>query len=215
MENRKAYDLKTPLFIWNLLLSIFSILGAIHLVPHVLYGIYLNGPIYFICRNGLIGHGRGVVGFWSLLFVLSKYAELIDTLFLVLRKKPVPFLHSYHHATVLLISIGTMMIYGPTGVIMLSVNYCVHAIMYTYYALAAITKPPSWGKLVTILQIAQMVNGLVMCGGIWYGVKYIENCECQSVNLYGIVFIYASYLILFVQFYINKYIKKSSTKKTE
>jgi hypothetical protein len=215
MENRKAYELRTPLFLWNLLLSVFSIMGVIHLLPHFLYGLYLNGPMYFICRNAYIGHGRGVVGFWSLLFVLSKYAELIDTLFLVLRKKPVPFLHSFHHATVLLISIGTMMIYGPAGVIMLAVNYFVHAIMYTYYAIAAVTKPPSWGQTVTILQIAQMVNGLVMSGGIWYGAKYVENCEGQPINGYGIVFIYASYLVLFVQFYINRYIKKSSLKKTE
>jgi len=210
MDKRQAYELKTPLFLWNLLLSIFSIMGTIHLLPHFLFGLYQNGPMYFVCRNAYIGHGRGAVGFWSLLFVLSKYAELLDTLFLVLRKKPVPFLHSFHHATVLLISIGTMMIYGPTGVIMLTVNYCVHAIMYTYYAIAAVTKPPSWGKTVTILQIAQMVNGLVMSGAIWYGAQYVEYCEGQAVNGYGIVFIYASYLFLFVKFYIDRYIRKSA-----
>ena len=209
MASRPAFELKKPLFLWNALLSVFSIMGVIRVLPHFIFGLYTNGPMYFICRNGFVAFGRGSVGFWSVLFVLSKYAELIDTLFLVLRKKPVPFLHSYHHATVLLLSIGTIMLYGPTGIIMLTVNYCVHAIMYTYYAIAAITKPPSWGQTVTVLQIAQMVNGLVMAGAIWYASGTIPNCAGQPVNMYAIAFIYASYLYLFVQFYINRYLRKS------
>ena len=209
MSSRPAHELKAPLFWWNAFLAAFSIIGVIRVLPHFIFGIYNNSPMYFICRNAFVAYGRGSVGLWSILFVLSKYAELIDTVFLVLRKKPVPFLHSYHHATVLLLSIGTVMVYGPTGIIMLTVNYCVHAVMYTYYAIAAITTPPSWGKTVTILQIVQMVNGLVMAGAVWYGLRTVPNCEGQPMNLFAIAFIYASYLYLFVQFYINRYIRRT------
>lgn len=45
-----------------------------------------------------------VSGFWSTMFVLSKVPELGDTLFIVLRKQPLIFLHWYHHATVLVYS---------------------------------------------------------------------------------------------------------------
>lgn len=39
---------------------------------------------------------------WNSVFVISKLVELGDTVFLWLDKKPVKFLHWFHHATVLL-----------------------------------------------------------------------------------------------------------------
>jgi hypothetical protein len=217
MAGRPAFELKYPLFLWNLGLAVFSIIGLFRVVPSFLYGSLVNGPMYYICRNAGVSYGRGPLGLWCILFVLSKYAELIDTLFLVLRKKPVPFLHWFHHASVLLISIGTIMINGPTGIIMISMNFFVHSIMYSYYAIAAVTKPPKWGKSVTVLQIAQMVGGLLMCGLIVLGSKTIENCDGYPTNGYGISFIYLSYLILFVRFYIGRYLSghKAKLQKAE
>jgi hypothetical protein len=208
MRDRKAIDLKYALFLWNSVLAVFSIMGVVRILPTLLYGVYANGPTYFLCRNGLVSYGRGPVGLWSIAFALSKYAELIDTLFLILRKKPVPFLHWFHHATVLLLTIGTLMIYGPTGIVMLTVNYFVHAIMYTYYAIAAVGKPPRWGQIVTKLQIIQMVNGLAVAGGMYYVGKHVQNCEFNELNFYAIASIYMSYLVLFVQFYIRRYLRR-------
>lgn len=41
--------------------------------------------------------GASVLLYWSYIFALSKYAELLDTLFLILRNpdRPVMFLHWY------------------------------------------------------------------------------------------------------------------------
>ena len=205
MASRKAFELKYPLFLWNLGLAIFSILGVIHVLPSFFYGLVANGPMYYICRNAGAGYGQGPLGLWSIAFVLSKYAELIDTAFLVLRKKSVPLLHWFHHATVLLISVGSIMLHNPTGIIMIAMNYFVHSVMYSYYAIAAVARPPKWGKFVTILQISQMVGGLIMCGGIYWGAATIENCDGHPRNAYGILFIYTSYLILFVRFYLGRY----------
>lgn len=213
MKNRAPFRLKYALFVWNLGLALFSIIGTLRVLPSFVYGVSTNGIMYYTCRDAAVSFGRGPIGFWSVMFVLSKYAELVDTLFLVLRKKPVPFLHWYHHASVLLISIGTIMIHGPTGIIMIVMNFFVHSIMYSYYAIAAISRPPRWGKLVTIFQIVQMLGGLLMSGGMYIGGKTIENCEVQSTNGFAIAFIYASYLILFVQFFIERY-RFSSKKKS-
>lgn len=49
------------------------------------------------------GHNQ-VWAFYAYAFVLSKVPELGDTIFIVLRKQPLIFLHWYHHITVLLYS---------------------------------------------------------------------------------------------------------------
>eukprot|EP00122_Pirum_gemmata_P011475 Pgem_evm2s10633 len=43
----------------------------------------------------------GPSGMWTTLFIFSKIPELFDTMFIVLRKRPLIFLHWYHHITVL------------------------------------------------------------------------------------------------------------------
>ena len=94
------------------------------------------------------------------LFIFSKYLELIDTVFLVLRKRKVRFLHWYHHFSVLLYCWHAYTWEMPTGLYFAAMNYTVHAVMYFYYFLSGVlTKPPDWALLVTVMQLLQMVGG--------------------------------------------------------
>jgi GNS1/SUR4 family len=88
---------RRPLIAWNFFLALFSFLGAVRTVPHLLYTLASHGMYTTMCAPAEPSYGNGPVGLWTCLFVFSKLPELIDTVFLVLRKKPVIFLHWYHH----------------------------------------------------------------------------------------------------------------------
>lgn len=86
--------LKTAFAMWNLLLSVFSIRGAMVLLPHLWHVVQERGFTYSVCANPEVWHGLlPRVGPWVMIFIYSKLPELMDTVFLVLRGKPVIFLH--------------------------------------------------------------------------------------------------------------------------
>ena len=90
---------------WNFGLALFSLGGAVVLVPQLLFGprtgVLSVGFYESVCSPPAY-YGSGYSGFWMMLFVYSKFFELVDTVFLVLRKAPLTTLHMWHHITVLL-----------------------------------------------------------------------------------------------------------------
>ena len=94
------FDLKYPLGLWNLFLSTFSFMGAFRTVPHLLGLLLSKSYQESICDVAASAYGHGPCGFWTCLFILSKLPELVDTVFIVLRKRNLLFLHWYHHVTV-------------------------------------------------------------------------------------------------------------------
>merc|ERR1712137_1414140 len=96
-------------------------------------------------------------------FIYSKLFELIDTLFLVLNKRPVIFLHWFHHVTVLLYCWYSWAVQASNGIHFATMNYFVHSIMYFYYFLMLnrSIRPivRKFAFLITTVQISQMVGG--------------------------------------------------------
>jgi elongation of very long chain fatty acids protein 6 len=91
----------------------------------------------FFSSSSFIESDR-VSGFWTLAFVLSKVPELGDTVFIVLRKQPLIFLHWYHHVTVLIYSWYSYSEYTAAARWFVVMNYIVHSVMYSYYAFKAL-----------------------------------------------------------------------------
>ena len=129
MANRKAFELRTLFLLWNIGLSIYSILGMIRTVPEFIYLLKEKGVKHSVCIETF---SYGVTGYWSWLYCMSKPFELIDTVFLILRKRELIFLHWYHHVSVLMFVWFSMRDFPATGRWFATVNYSIHAIMYTY-----------------------------------------------------------------------------------
>jgi hypothetical protein len=104
MARRDKFQMKY-LYLWNLGLSLFSCAGVVYCVPRLLAGenngLFTRGPYASVCSHASV-YGFGKAGFFVAAFIYSKLAELFDTLWLVLGKRPVILLHWYHHFTVLL-----------------------------------------------------------------------------------------------------------------
>jgi len=219
MKDREAFGLKPVLALWNLLLAVFSFVGVVRTGPHLLTLLKDFGFNYTVCRAGLPSYGNGAVGFWVSLFIFSKYFELFDTILLVVRKRKVGFLHWYHHCSVLLYCWHAYVWEMPTGIYFVVMNYAVHSIMYFYYFLAAIGKPPAWALMVTIMQLSQMAVGIAITVCHVYILVYrtVPHCDGHIPNLAAALAMYASYFILFAQFLARRYCRRPSSgdaKKT-
>ena len=73
-----------------------------------------------------------------IVYLISKVPELGDTIFIVLRKQRLIFLHWYHHVTVLIYCWYSFSQYTAPARWFVVMNFIVHSIMYTYYAFKAL-----------------------------------------------------------------------------
>ena len=220
MESRAAFDLSLPLAVWNFALAVFSTCAAIRVVPELLYNVYNESWEATICMEPHHGWGVGATGLWVQLFIFSKLPELFDTVFIVLRKRELIFLHWYHHITVLLYCWHAYVMECGAGLYFVGMNCVVHAVMYTYFAAASLHIVPRWFPtiIITVMQIAQMFVGMFVCLS---SIKYTYErhgsdtpCANERTNLVLASVMYLSYLALFLQFAVGKYLS-GGKKKTE
>lgn len=149
---------------------------------------------------------------WVLLFVASKIPELIDTVFITLRKSSLIFLHWYHHVTVLLFCWHSYATRSSTGLYFVAMNFGVHALMYFYYFLSSIGIKVKWDKIVTTLQISQMFVGMFICGAVYYFETMSGKfCDVRADNYLAGLVMYASYAALFIIFALERYFTGKSS----
>lgn len=222
MRDRKPFDLKPALSAWNMCLSLVSAMGALRVGSHLLYLLSPWGGYSFrdtICEPPEATYADNATGLWCVVFTVSKLFELMDTVFVVLRKKPLIFLHWYHHATVLLCSWLGHITFTP-ALYFVGINFSIHAVMYMYFFLMTVhTQLPSWfnPKWLTVAQISQMFVGIYVIGASAY-YKYFapENgrgCAIEGEMILAISAMYATYLVLFVNFFWDRYFAKGSKEK--
>mmetsp|Transcript_26663 Transcript_26663/g.26905 ORF Transcript_26663/g.26905 Transcript_26663/m.26905 type:complete len:306 (+) Transcript_26663:106-1023(+) len=231
MKSYKPLDLKYPLAIWNFILASFSAWGTFRTMPHLIFNIFHNSFESTVCEDPVSEWGIGATGFAVQMFILSKFPELIDTVFIVLKKKPLIFLHWYHHVTVLLYCWNAYVTEAGIGLYFVVMNYTVHSVMYFYYFLQSIKVVPKWfpSWIITILQISQMFIGMYVVGAAIYFYNYggneypIHTCSNKMSNMIAGAVMYMSYATLFLMFAVERFVygpkvnikARLSTKKFE
>ncbi|CAF1186638.1 unnamed protein product [Adineta ricciae] len=213
-RRNEKFELRKSLVLWNTFLTIFSFWGASRCVPELIHSLRHHGFWYSVCDPS---YKEGITGLWAWLFMLSKVPETLDTLFIVLRRQQLIFLHWYHHASVLIYCFYSYAYFVSTGRWFVSMNYCVHTIMYGYFALRAarIRLPRSLQQFITILQLIQMVIGCTVNIAAFYQKQDGYSCATSYVNIKISLAMYLSYLILFAHFFYTSYICKSTAKKSK
>lgn len=214
MRNRKPLDLKFVLFAWNFFLAVFSVLGAMRIYEQFIASVKL-GMIFSVCDTAFYNNNRSSL--WAFLFAFSKVFELGDTTFLVLRKRPIIFLHVYHHVTVLIYCAYAYSDFVSSGRWYGAMNYFIHSIMYTYYAFTAlkIARVPRLINIgITSLQLLQMIAGLAITIFVINTKLNGVVCGQTMTNAVMVWLMYFSYFLLFLQ-YFNKTYGSTSKKFTK
>lgn len=224
MNARKPFQLTVALNLWNIWLAVFSVIGSAITTVALFTEIYNHGFVasYTVCGDFF----KGLSGYFSFLFCVSKIAELGDTIILVLRKKPLILLHWYHHVLTLNYGVLSLSENTPYNTWIIWLNFTVHAVMYSYYLLRSmhIRVPAVIARSITVTQILQFVITVLILTHIAY-LKAIDVHVDGVVSTY--IFCFAmeiSYIALFGNFFYQSYVKgggkkfiaeKDALKKTE
>lgn len=232
MSKRAAFDLRLPLAMWSLFLGAFSLAGSLRTVPALVNIVRTRGWHELVCGDTRMDWViDNPAGFWTFVFCVSKLPELIDTVFIVLRKKKLITLHWYHHFTVMLFCWQSWTFISLNGLIFAAMNLTVHTVMYTFYCLTALGfRPNRFSMMITLIQILQMVVGTVVTAYalldmfVWHPIDKLdyssrmpawfldetkrhtsEECLGSSGNMLCGFAMYVSYFVLFVHFFVQAY----------
>jgi len=214
IKRSKPYDLQWLLIIHN---SIMAILSGILLIglTAVLYSNVQKTSLWTVFCDEEKKFLKGPIYWYYYMNYVLKFWELFDTVLLVLRNKPTPFLHVYHHIATLILCWSQLRAHSCLQWVPITLNLAIHTIMYTYYTLAALKIHVWWKKHLTALQIVQFVIDVIACFiGLSsrslndLGWKSFPLCQGEYVPSFFGLGILLSYLLLFTSFFQERYKEK-------
>lgn len=210
MKGRPPFDLKMIIFLYNITMMSVNWYFFVVSATYTRLGIRTWG-----CTMVNPSHWDEDMK-WKLnmvwLFFITKFIDLLETIFFVLRKKDnqISFLHVFHHSIVPLdVWVGFKYSPSESASFFPLINSFVHAVMYLYYALTTLgprVRPYLWWKkYLTQLQIVQLVLVAIHC----FHLVLVPNCNIPKA-IFAIYFPQVILLVyLFSSFFIKSYLKSS------
>lgn len=213
MRSHKPFDLRGILFFWNMGLALFSLFASARLWQFMradLASFSADDYRRTICELGT----DNVTSLWMYLYCMSKFVQFGDTFFLIVRKKPLTFLHQWHHSVVLAFMWTQFTTGSPALKYFMLMNVIIHAVMYFYYALQClnIRIHKSVAMTITAVQILQMVAGLWTQYLTYHYLAQGHECFRNDWAAFTAVVVYGSCLYLFSAFFVQKYLSSPVDK---
>ena len=216
MERREPRGLKRALFWWNALMLLSNGYCFVLLTRLNARAASRRAFADTVCENTALRANATDGELFALgLFCFLKVPEMLDTAFLVARKRTVSVLHVWHHFSVMLFCWSVMHkwqhgVNTAEGSYFGMMNGLVHAVMYGYYAVTSQTRRRSAAvaHAITVLQLAQFAAGLAL--------QYVVTFRCPGgardapggrpwQELWFGWLVYGSYLALFLDYYVRRY----------
>ncbi|SCV68445.1 BQ2448_566 [Microbotryum intermedium] len=202
----------------NFLLSAGSGLVLALMLEEIIPILYQHGFFYAICHTSA---WTSRLETYYIINYYFKYWELADTVFLVVKKKPLQFLHVFHHTATA--ALCYTQLNGRTSVswVPIVANLTVHVLMYYYYLMTAAGYKIWWKKYLTTLQITQFVVDLFVvyfASYSYFAVEYFPSfptygscAGTEGAAALGCCLL-TSYLFLFIAFYKKTYNQQAAKK---
>ncbi|EAL71440.1 GNS1/SUR4 family protein [Dictyostelium discoideum AX4] len=214
MRNRKPFSLKYVSILHNAILCIWSLVMCVGILYEVIKRITAEGPLFTVCET-VSGFDKGPAYYWSYIFYISKFYELLDTVIIVLKKKPLIFLHVYHHCIVVWLCWYFMYSGWNLQLWVVFLNTFVHVFMYYFYFQTGRGKTVWWKKYITMIQIIQFIC-LGIAGLLHSAAINLNSSPCFThypafISAYLINF---SFLFLFSQFFVKSYSNKPTSSSS-
>tara|TARA_B110000008_G_scaffold277003_1_gene317429 strand:+ start:429 stop:1118 length:690 start_codon:yes stop_codon:yes gene_type:complete len=153
---------------------------------------YFGGVTDHVETNSYIRNALSII-------IVTKYVEWLDTMWLILRRRPLQILHLIHHATIVVIfktgfATGAWLFTGVA-------NASIHIFMYAYYAKISVALP--FAKYITTCQITHLAITFFLS-------MYTFFYPCCKADVNGAMsmttaILSSVYLMLFIKLYRRKY----------
>ena len=212
---------------------------SLRTTPKLLEMIQTRGISVVVCgdtrRDWLHGDPAG---FWTWLFILSKIPELLDLLFIVLRKRRLKVLHWYHQTSVLMFCWHAWTTQSFYGIIFTAMNSTMHVFSYSFYVFTLLGyRPTAMAPVLNLVQILQMAIGMAVSVFVVVHMTLLEpqqffirafsseavtfnfnesltfddstTCKVNPTNALAGFLMYASYFWLFLVLFHSSFIKQA------
>eukprot|EP01027_Heterolobosea_sp_BB2_P016407 GEZU01023371.1.p1 GENE.GEZU01023371.1~~GEZU01023371.1.p1 ORF type:complete len:305 (+),score=56.99 GEZU01023371.1:233-1147(+) len=220
MKNRRPADLHSISLIHNVFLTTLSFAMFVFVIAAASIKASSQGVWSLFCERSH-QEVNGAIGFITYVFYLSKYYELFDTVILALKKKPIIFLHVYHHLVMVIVTwawLEGQWLAGSWWCVM--VNSLVHTFMYYYYYSIISSKGRTvcwWKKYITQGQIVQFFTGAFVVTG-WFIARLASGGSACVGGMGSAVLSHTvnlSFILLFLRFYKSTYHDERNSKNSQ